>query len=88
MKKPAMPNPKLPEATSETLNDSYHIQPNQTNNMKLKLILLSIIAMPFWLNSCEPTEYHSVRVYQRTRHVQKQPLPSDDPRDFKPKERF
>jgi len=55
--------------------------------MKLKLILLPVIAMSFWLNSCGPSgEYYSVRIYEPGhKHVA---APKDDPRAFVPKERF
>ena len=54
--------------------------------MKLKLILLPVTAMLLWLNSCAPGEYHSVTVYQHRHHST--PAPTDQPRDFKPVERF
>ena len=53
----------------------------------MKLILFPIIGLSLWLNSCVPTEYYNVRVYQRTQKKQVV-TPSDNPRDFIPKERF
>ena len=61
-------------------------QPNQTNTMKFKAILLSIIALPFLAASCAPTEYHSVRVYEHHRTAPSHH--TDEPRDFVPKEKF
>jgi len=51
----------------------------------MKLILLSISALALFFNSCAPTEYHDVTIYEH-RHVA--PTTNNDPRAFVPKERF
>ena len=51
----------------------------------MKLILLSISALALFFNSCGPTEFYDVTVYERRAA---RPATNNDPRAFIPKERF
>ena len=57
--------------------------------MKLYLKLLPVIASPLLFCSCPAplTEYHTVRVVEYQKPKPK-PAPSDNPRNFVPKEKF
>jgi hypothetical protein len=55
--------------------------------MKQKNIikLLPLIAAPFVIGACTPTEHHTVNVYEYTpKKTVTKKAPSDNPRDFTP----
>jgi hypothetical protein len=58
--------------------------------MKLYLKLLPVIASPLLFCSCPSTEteYHTVRVIEYRKPAPKPKPPSDNPRDFVPREKF